>query len=101
MNITQSNLRRNDQGFFEDNDLADLLFNAIEDKAGSPGGKPIPNWAREHEIEKLKQARESNVCYLNEFRERLGLKRVFTSVFPHPLSYYLQDLTHSKNGIRT
>ncbi|KAF8344879.1 heme peroxidase [Amanita rubescens] len=69
-------LHRNDEQRFEDNDLADLLFNAIEEKAGSPGGRTAPDWAREQEIKKLEQARESNVCTLNEFRERLGLKRL-------------------------
>ncbi|SRR6266576_154510 len=81
MNATQSRLRRNDQQRFEDNDLADLLFNAIEEKAGSPGGRSVPDWAREQEIKKLEQARETNVCTLNEFRERLGLKRALASAF--------------------
>ncbi|KAF8335122.1 heme peroxidase [Amanita rubescens] len=66
-------LHRNHRERFEDNDLADILFNAIEKKAG---GRTAPDWAREQEIKKLEQARESNVCTLNEFRERLGLKKL-------------------------
>jgi hypothetical protein len=81
MNATQSHYRRNAQQRFEDNDLANLLFNAIEEKAGSPGGRSIPDWAREQEIERLKQARETNVCTLNEFREHLGLKRELAFAF--------------------
>ncbi|KAF8325513.1 hypothetical protein F5887DRAFT_1085399 [Amanita rubescens] len=68
------NLRRNDDNRFEDNDLADLLFNAAETMAGSPGAKAVPEWAREQEILKLKQARQANVCTLNEFRQYLGLE---------------------------
>lgn len=59
--------------------MAELLFNAIEAKAGFPG-EAVPDWAREGEIQKLKQARLAKVCTLNEFRQRLGLKRAFTSV---------------------
>jgi hypothetical protein len=99
VNITQNSLDRNHQKRFEDNDLADILFNAIEKKAG---GRTVPDWAREQEIKKLKQARESNVCTLNEFRERLGLKSAFAPPhFSHSLSYYLQNSSHSKNGIGT
>ncbi|KAK2467669.1 hypothetical protein APHAL10511_000524 [Amanita phalloides] len=67
-------VRRNKNDYFDDNDLAKLLFNATETKAGSPGGKAVPYWAREQEIRKIQQARQANVCTLNEFRKRLGLK---------------------------
>jgi linoleate 10R-lipoxygenase len=85
-----SKLRRNEHGYFEDNDLAELLFNAIEEKAGSPGGRRVPGWAREHEIQKLKHARQANVCTLNEYRQLLGLKRAFISV----LSSFPVSLPH-------
>ena len=61
--------------------MAELLFDAIEEKAGCPGGKTVPDWAREAEILKLRQARQAKVCTLNEFRKHLGLKRPFTTVF--------------------
>ncbi|KAF8710136.1 hypothetical protein AX14_013425 [Amanita brunnescens Koide BX004] len=51
-----SDLRCNKHDYFEDNDLAELLFDAIE------------------EILKLRQAKQANVCTLNEFRQHLGLK---------------------------
>ena len=76
----ESNLRRNEDGYFEDNDLAELVFDAIEAKAGCPGGKAVPDWAREREILKFKQARQAKVCTLNEFRQHLGLKRAFASI---------------------
>lgn len=84
MNMTQSNLRRNEDGRFDDNDLAELLLNATEVKAGFPCGGAVPDWAREQEILKLKQARGANVCTLNEFRQYLGLKRAFWSIFFDP-----------------
>jgi hypothetical protein len=62
--------------------LAELLFNAIEAKAGCPGGNAVPEWAREREILKLRQARQAKVCTLNEFRQYLGLKCAF-DVCPH------------------
>ena len=76
---SESNLRRDKHDRFEDNDLAELLFDAIEEKAGCPGGKTVPDWAREAEILKLRQARQAKVCTLNEFRQYLGLRRAFTS----------------------
>ncbi|KAF8708899.1 hypothetical protein AX14_013538 [Amanita brunnescens Koide BX004] len=68
------NLRRNEIDCFEDNDLAELLFDAIEVKAGYPGGRTVPDWALEENVLKLRQARQANVCTLNEFRQHLGLK---------------------------
>jgi hypothetical protein len=76
----KSNLRRNELDCFEDNDLVELLFDAIEAEAGYPGGRAVPNWARDENILKLRQAREANVCTLNQFRQHLGLKRAFKSV---------------------
>ena len=60
--------------------MAELLFDAVETLAGSPGAKAVPEWAREQEILKLKRARQANVCTLNEFRQYLGLERVFTII---------------------
>ncbi|KAF8724506.1 hypothetical protein AX14_008737 [Amanita brunnescens Koide BX004] len=68
------NLSRNKRGYFEDNDLAEVLCKAIEANAGCPGGKAVPHWAREQEISKLLQARQANVCTLNGFRKHLGLE---------------------------
>lgn len=82
MNSTQSKLRRNEHSRFEDNDLAELLFKAIDSKAGSPGGGRVPDWAREQEIQRLEQARQAKVCTLNDFRQRLGLKRTFIYMYP-------------------
>ena len=86
----ESNLGRSENGYFEDNDLAELLFHAVETKAGSPGGRAVLDWAREESILKLRQARQANVCTLNEFRQHLGLKRVFKFV----LSSFLVLMTH-------
>ena len=73
-----SNLHRNLFDCFDDNDLAELLYNAIEEKTGTLGGAAVPHLAREHEIVKMKKARQANVCTFNEFRQHLGLKRMFT-----------------------
>ena len=65
--------------------MAELLFDAIEAEAGCPGGKAVPDWAGEQEILKLEQARQADVCTLNEFRQHLGLKRalIHALLFPH------------------
>jgi hypothetical protein len=87
MNMIRSDLFRNKHDCFEDNDLAELLVKATETKAGSPGGKAVPDWAREREIQKIKHAREANVCTLNEFRRHLGLKGASMLTLTFPLSY--------------
>ena len=72
---TSISLLRNKHGYFEDSDLAEVLFRATEARAGKPGCTTIPSWAREQEVRKIEQARKANVCTLNEFRKHLGLER--------------------------
>ena len=69
--------------------MGELLVKATETKAGFPGSRSVPDRAREWEMQKVMQAREANVCTLNEFRQHLGLKRASTLTVTSPLSYCL------------
>ncbi|KAF8630028.1 hypothetical protein AX15_003143 [Amanita polypyramis BW_CC] len=65
---------RNEKGYFEDSDLARVLFDATETRAGFPDYAIFSDWGREHVIREIKRARTANVCTLNEFRQHLGLE---------------------------
>ncbi|KDQ51439.1 hypothetical protein JAAARDRAFT_530376 [Jaapia argillacea MUCL 33604] len=67
-------LRRGDDGSFSDNDIAMILQGATTSTAGKPGAQGIPACMRVVEIMVMKQARQWNVCSLNDFRKHLGLK---------------------------
>ncbi|KAF8623795.1 hypothetical protein AX17_007298 [Amanita inopinata Kibby_2008] len=67
-------LNRNKKGYFDDNDLASILFNATESVCGAPRPNAIPGRMHDLEIKKIEQAREWKTCTLNEYRKHLGLK---------------------------
>lgn len=82
--------RRGDDGRFCDNDIAGILQTATESIAGAQRGRGVAPCMRIMEMEIMQQAREWNVCSLNEFRRFLGLMR--SSIINHIASL----LTKSK-----
>lgn len=70
-------LRRGDDGRFRDNDIAVILQTATETLASAPRGRGIASCMQVMEIMVINQAREWNVCSLNDFRRYLGLKRLY------------------------
>lgn len=69
-----AHLQRQEDGTFRDEDLVNILTNAIEDVAGSFGARNVPKALRAVEILGIEQARKWNVGSLNEFRKFFGLK---------------------------
>ncbi|KAM6499002.1 hypothetical protein JOM56_006950 [Amanita muscaria] len=63
------NLRRNDNGFFDDSELADVLFKATEEIYSGPSLKNISQSTPQN----IEEARKWKICGLNEFRVHLGL----------------------------
>ncbi|ROT38441.1 linoleate diol synthase [Sodiomyces alkalinus F11] len=66
--------KRQADGRFDDDDLVECLTSAIEDCAGSFGGRNVPKVMRPVEILAILQGRKWNVAGLNEFRKSFGLK---------------------------
>ncbi|OJJ51688.1 hypothetical protein ASPZODRAFT_55528 [Penicilliopsis zonata CBS 506.65] len=71
---TFAHLERQPDGTFRDEDLVNILKNAIEDVAGSFGPRNVPKALRAVEILGIQQARQWNTGSLNEFRKFFGLK---------------------------
>jgi len=67
-------LKRTESGSFKDADLAELLFNAIEQRAGAFGARGIPEALRFVEKMIIERSRKWGTCTLNEFRKFMGLK---------------------------
>ncbi|KAJ3920728.1 linoleate diol synthase [Lentinula edodes] len=67
-------LKRQEDGSFRDEDLANLLKNATEHPAGAFRARGTPECMRLHEIMGITQNRAWGVCSLNDFRKYLGLK---------------------------
>lgn len=68
-------LKRQDDGFFKDEDLVATLKDSMEDPAGIFGARTTPKILRAVEILGIHQARKWQVASLNEFRAFFGLKR--------------------------
>ncbi|KAL4918828.1 hypothetical protein BDW62DRAFT_217449 [Aspergillus aurantiobrunneus] len=66
-------LRRQNNGFFRDAELVDILTCAVNEIAGSFGPRNVPKVLRSVEIMGMEQARKWNVGSLNEFRKFFGL----------------------------
>jgi hypothetical protein len=62
-------------GRFKDKDVAEVLQQATEHLACAFGYRQVPLCAQNLELQKIKEARDSNMLSLNEYRKRLGLKR--------------------------
>ncbi|KAE8355189.1 heme peroxidase [Aspergillus coremiiformis] len=71
---TFAGLQRQEDGTFKDEELVNILANAVEDVAGSFGARNVPKALRAVEILGINQARRWNVGSLNEFRKFFGLK---------------------------
>ncbi|KAK7937986.1 heme peroxidase [Apiospora aurea] len=71
---TFGGFKRGANGFFDDNDLVECIASAIEDCAGSFGGRNVPQSMKPVEILGILQGRKWNVAGLNEFRKHFGLK---------------------------
>ncbi|KAJ2923656.1 hypothetical protein H1R20_g13438, partial [Candolleomyces eurysporus] len=66
--------KRDPEGRFNDNDLANILHDATESRASAFGARGVPAAMRIIEILGIQQARAWNTCSLNEFRKFFGLK---------------------------
>lgn len=75
---TFGNFKRQADGKFRDEDLANALHNATAEPAAAFGARGVPGFMRLHEIMGLEQSRKWGVCSLNEFRKFLGLKTFST-----------------------
>lgn len=83
---TFDSLKRDANGRFNDDDLANILHNSTDYRAGSFKARGIPVAMRIIEILGIKQARSWGTCSLNEFRKFLGLKpyKTFKEWNPDP-----------------
>ncbi|KAF4610183.1 hypothetical protein D9613_010597 [Agrocybe pediades] len=61
-------------GRFRDDDLANIIQNATETRAGAFGARGIPEVMKVIETMAIEQSRSWGTCSLNEFRKFLGLK---------------------------
>lgn len=71
---TFGQFQRDAEGKFDDNELVDCISSAVEDCAGSFGGRNVPQVMKPVEILGILQGRKWNVAGLNEFRKQFGLK---------------------------
>ncbi|TFK69781.1 heme peroxidase [Pluteus cervinus] len=67
-------MRRNEDGYFNDADLARVLHSATEARAGASCSKRVASCLRAWQLELVQQSRNWEVCTLNEYRASLGLK---------------------------
>jgi len=68
-------LKRQEDGTFNDDDLVAILESSISDVAGSFGANRVPKILRSVEILGIIQARSWNMASLNEFRQFSGLTK--------------------------
>jgi linoleate 8R-lipoxygenase / 9,12-octadecadienoate 8-hydroperoxide 8R-isomerase len=80
-------LERSSNGRFEDDDLAKILTESVDDCAGAFGANQVPLVLRTVEILGIKQARSWNLASLNEFRKhfKLAPHRTFEDINPDPM----------------
>lgn len=67
-------LKRDDQGRFDDDELARIWTDSVEDVAGAFGANHVPAILKDVEILGIMQARSWNLASLNEFRKYFNLK---------------------------
>jgi linoleate 10R-lipoxygenase len=68
-------------GRFKDADLAKLIQDATEWRAGAFKARGSPGVMRIIELLGIEQSRSWGACSLNEFRKFIGLKRLWPSFF--------------------
>lgn len=71
---TFADLKRDEQGRFEDQSLVDILVSSVEDCANSFGPNRVPAVMRAIEVLGIEQSRAWNLGSLNEFRKYFGLE---------------------------
>ena len=71
----QNRLKRQPDGSFESNKLAEILHKATKTIACGFGPRGIPAVLKPVEVMGIEQARKWGVCTLNEFRQFMGLKK--------------------------
>ncbi|TFK65597.1 linoleate diol synthase [Pluteus cervinus] len=71
---TFGKIKRNPDGSFKDEDLANILQDATDHPAGAFRARGTPAIMRIHEVMGINQNRQWGVCSLNDFRKFLGLK---------------------------
>ncbi|KAF9251277.1 hypothetical protein CBS147339_5695 [Penicillium roqueforti] len=71
---TFARLKRDENGYFDDGELVNILTHATEDVASSFGPRNVPKAMRSIEILGIEASRRWNVGSLNEFRKHFGLK---------------------------
>ena len=71
---TFEGLQRDENGYFKDDDLVNILCDSIEDVAGAFGARNIPVVMKLIEVLGIEQSRNWQVASLNEFRQFFGLK---------------------------
>ncbi|KAF5350259.1 hypothetical protein D9758_007813 [Tetrapyrgos nigripes] len=75
---TFGGMKRQENGYFKDEDLAALLKTATDQPAGAFRARGTPANMRLHEIMGIENSRRWGVCSLNDFRKFLGLKTYST-----------------------
>lgn len=75
-------LKRNEKGIFNDEDMVNILTESTENVAGAFGPKNVPLVMKLIEVMGIEQARKWNMCTLNEFRKffRLEPHRTFADI---------------------
>ncbi|TFK37629.1 heme peroxidase [Crucibulum laeve] len=71
-------LRRGNDGFFKDEDLAKALQDATETPSSKPSAKSMPSCMKARVIKTIEDARGRGICTFNEYRKFLGLKAYTT-----------------------
>lgn len=89
-----ASLKRDAKGKFDDNELAKIMINGIEEVSGAFGARNIPKCMRAITMLGIEQARTWNCGSLNEFGNFLGLKTYDTFEEINPDPYVAEQLTH-------
>lgn len=92
-------LPRQLNGRFKDKDVADVLQQATTRSACGFGYRQVPFCAQDHELQKIKEARDSNVRSLNDYRKCLGLKRTSYASWLRVFSFFFPDIIAHKTFI--
>ncbi|KAF9530418.1 linoleate diol synthase [Crepidotus variabilis] len=71
---TFGGIKREEDGSFRDQDLANIVHNATEHSAHAFGARGTPEVMRLNEVMGIEQNRKWGTCNLNDFRTFLGLK---------------------------
>ena len=81
-------------GRFKDKDVADVLQKATTRSACAFGYRQVPFCAQDLELQNIKEARDSNVRFLNDYRKCLGLKRTYYASRLRVLSFFFPNIAH-------